>query len=102
MALDDGPTERYGPKVQGAGIHRNPTISPGGAKFIYGHIWVTLSAVFRHRLWGTIGLPVLAAIESASWSISFATPLPMVPKPTNPTLTTFADIFSSLVTRAIF
>jgi hypothetical protein len=53
-------------------------------------------------LWGTIGLPVLAAIESASWSISFATPLPMVPKPTNPTLTTFADIFSSLVTRAIF
>jgi len=60
MALDDGPTERYGPFVQGAGIHRNPAIGPDGVKFIYGHIWVTLSAVFRHRLWGTIGLPVLA------------------------------------------
>lgn len=60
MAIDDGPTKRYGPKVQGAGIHRNPTTSPDGAKFIYGHVWVTLSAVVRHRLWGTIGLPVLA------------------------------------------
>jgi len=38
MAIDDGPTKRYGPKVQGAGIHRNPTTSPDGAKFIYGHL----------------------------------------------------------------
>jgi hypothetical protein len=60
MAIDDGPTKRYGPKVQGAGIHRNPTTSPEGAKFIYGHLWVTLSALVRHRRWGTIGLPFLA------------------------------------------
>lgn len=60
MAIDDGPTKRYGPKVQGAGIHRNPTTTPDGAKFIYGHLWVTISAVVRHELWGTIGLPVLA------------------------------------------
>src|SRR5262249_19546687 len=25
FALDDTPTKRYGPKVQGAGIHHNPT-----------------------------------------------------------------------------
>jgi len=36
-AIDDSPTSRYGPKVQGAGIHRNPTPTPDGRKFIYGH-----------------------------------------------------------------
>ncbi len=60
MAIDDSPTKRYGPKVAGAGIHRNPTVGPDGAKFVYGHIWVTLSALARHKLWGTIGLPLLA------------------------------------------
>jgi len=60
MAIDDGPTKRYGPKVQGAGIHRNPTTTPDGAKFIYGHLWVTISAVVRHKFWATIGLPFLA------------------------------------------
>lgn len=60
MGLDDSPTKRYGPKVQGAGIHRNPAVGPDGAKFIYGHVWVTLSALVRHKLWGTISLPLLA------------------------------------------
>jgi hypothetical protein len=59
MGIDDTPTRRYGPNVEGAGIHRNPTVGPDGAKFVYGHIWVTLSALVRHRRWGTIGLPVL-------------------------------------------
>jgi len=45
MGIDDSPTKRYGPKVQGAGIHRNPTVRPDGAKFIYGHLWVTLSVL---------------------------------------------------------
>jgi hypothetical protein len=60
MGIDDTPTRRYGPKVEGAGLHRNPTVGPDGAKFVYGHIWVTLSALVRHKRWGTIGLPVLA------------------------------------------
>jgi hypothetical protein len=34
MALDDTPTKRYGPKVQGAGIHHNPTPGPADAKFL--------------------------------------------------------------------
>jgi hypothetical protein len=46
--------------VQGAGIHRNPTTTPDGAKFIYGHLWVTICAVVRHKLWATVGLPLLA------------------------------------------
>jgi hypothetical protein len=60
MAIDDTATKRYGPKVQGAGIHRNPVLTPDGAKFIYGHVWVVLSALVRHEQWGTIALPLLA------------------------------------------
>ena len=60
MAIDDTATKRHGPKVQGAGIHRNPITTPDGAKFIYGHIWVVLSALVRHKHWGVIGLPLLA------------------------------------------
>jgi len=62
LAIDDTPTKRYGPKVQGAGIHHNPTPGPADAKFLYGHIWVTLSLVLRHALWGAIGLPLLARL----------------------------------------
>jgi hypothetical protein len=60
MGIDDTPTPRYGPRVEGAGIHRNPTVGPSGPKFVYGHIWVTLSALVRHSRWGTIGLPMFA------------------------------------------
>ena len=60
VAIDDSPTSRYGPKVAGAGIHRNPAPTPDGKKFIYGHVWVTLSAIARHKNFGTIGLPLLA------------------------------------------
>ena len=60
FALDDTPTKRAGPLVEGAGIHHNPTPGPSGQKFLYGHVWVTFSWVVRHRLWGTIGLPLLA------------------------------------------
>jgi hypothetical protein len=60
LVVDDSPTKRYGPKVQGAGIHHNPTPGPTDQKFLYGHVWVTLSWVVRHPRWGAIGLPVLA------------------------------------------
>jgi hypothetical protein len=62
LALDDTPTKRYGPLVEGAGIHHNPTPGPADQKFLYGHVWVTLSWVVRHAKWGTIGLPLLAML----------------------------------------
>jgi hypothetical protein len=62
FALDDTPTKRYGPKVQGAGIHHNPTPGPAGSKFLYGHSWVTLSRVAHHPHHGVIGLPLLAML----------------------------------------
>ena len=60
--LDDSPTKRYGPEVQGAGIHRNPTPGPAGARFLYGHSWVTLGRIARHDRCGAIGLPLLGRL----------------------------------------
>jgi DDE superfamily endonuclease len=62
FAIDDTPTKRYGPLVEGAGIHHNPTPGPAAQKYVYGHVWVTLSWLVRHTLWGTIGLPLLACL----------------------------------------
>jgi hypothetical protein len=58
VAIDDSPTKRYGPNVQGAGLHHDPTPGPAGHPFCYGHIWVTLAVIARHPRWGTIGLPI--------------------------------------------
>ena len=66
LALDDSPTARYGPKVEGAGLHHNPTLGPDDHKFVYGHIWVTLAWVVRHPLWHTIGRP--PSISPACWA----------------------------------
>jgi DDE superfamily endonuclease len=60
VAIDDTPTPRYGPEVEGCGIHHNPTPGPAGEKFLYGHLWVTLAALTKHPDWGTAALPLQA------------------------------------------
>src|SRR5437588_2415834 len=62
LGLDDTPTARYGPHVQGAGIHHNPTPGPAGGPFVYGHVWVVLAALARHPDWGMVALPLLARL----------------------------------------
>ena len=62
FAIDDSPTKRYGPHVQGAGLHHNPTPGPTDQKFLYGHVWVCLAWIVRHPLWGTLGLPLLGLL----------------------------------------
>src|SRR6266568_1226350 len=62
FAIDDSPTKRYGPKVEGAGIHHNPTPGPAHQEFLYGHSWVTIGLALRHPQWGTICLPLLAKL----------------------------------------
>lgn len=62
VALDDTPTKRYGPWVEGAGVHHNPTPGPANQQFLYGHVWVTLARVVKHASWGTIALPVRAEL----------------------------------------
>jgi hypothetical protein len=62
FALDDSPTQRYGPQVQGAGVHHNPTPGPTDQRFLYGHVWVTLAWVATRPLYGAIGLPLRALL----------------------------------------
>jgi DDE superfamily endonuclease len=62
FAIDDTPTARYGPCVQGAGTHHNPSPGPAGEKFVYGHVWVTLAWVVRHPWWYTLSLPLRALL----------------------------------------
>jgi hypothetical protein len=60
--IDDTPTKRYGPKVEGAGIHHNPTPGPADQKYLYGHIWVTFSLAVRHPCFGALALPLRAML----------------------------------------
>src|SRR5438552_1409505 len=62
FALDDTPAERAGRRVQGAGVHHNPTPGPAGAAFVYGHVWVVLGLLARHPAWGVVALPLLARL----------------------------------------
>jgi DDE superfamily endonuclease len=62
LGLDDSPTKRYGPCVEGAGIHHNPTPGPAEQQFLYGHVWVTIVWLVRHSAWGSIGLPLRALL----------------------------------------
>lgn len=75
FAIDDTPTKRQGPKVQGAGIHHNPTPGPAGGEFFYGHVWLTVALILRHSLWGTIGLPLRA------WLYIRQVDIPKLPEP---------------------
>jgi hypothetical protein len=60
LALDDTPTPRYGPHVQGAGVHHDPTPGPAGSPYVYGHVFVVLGLLATHSSWGVIALPLLA------------------------------------------
>ncbi len=62
LVIDDSPTKRYGPKVEGADIHRNPTPGPADQMYLYGHIWVTISLALRHPEWGALALPLRAML----------------------------------------
>jgi hypothetical protein len=62
LALDDTPTKRYGPQVQGAGVHHNPTPGPAGAPYVYGHVFVVLALLVAHPAWGVVALPLLARL----------------------------------------
>lgn len=62
LVIDDSPTKRYGPKVEGADLHHNPTPGPAGQPFLYGHVWVTISLAIRHPEWGPLALPLRALL----------------------------------------
>lgn len=58
FSLDDTPSARYGPHVEGAGRHHNPTPGPANHAWVYGHLWVTLACLVRQPQGGVLSLPV--------------------------------------------
>jgi DDE superfamily endonuclease len=62
LAVDDTPTKRYGPHVEGAGVHHNPAPGPAGAPYVYGHVFVVLALLVVHPAWGVIALPLLSRL----------------------------------------
>ncbi len=62
LAIDDTPTPRYGPCLEGAGVHHNPTPGPAGEPFVYGHLWVVVAGLAKHPTWATLALPLHASL----------------------------------------
>jgi hypothetical protein len=62
LAIDDTPCKRYGPCIQGAGLHHNPTRGQAAQKYFWGRLWVSLAWVVRHPLFGVIALPLRALL----------------------------------------
>lgn len=89
--IDDSPTKRYGPKVEGADIHRNPTPGPADQNYLYGHIWVTISLALRHPLWGAMALPLRAMLYVRNKT------LPTIPKERGWTFRTKLQLAARLV-----
>jgi hypothetical protein len=94
LALDDTPTPRYGPHVQGAGVHHNPTPGPAGSPFVYGHVWVVLALVATHPSWGVIALPLLARLYVRKKD------LPAIDKKHRPTFATKLELAVQLMNWA--
>jgi hypothetical protein len=91
LALDDTPTPRYGPHVQGAGIHHNPAPGPAGSPFVYGHVWVVLALLAEHPSWGTIALPLLGRLYVR------ARDLPGIPMKHRPVFRTKLELAAELL-----
>jgi hypothetical protein len=62
LAVDDSLTKRFGPCVEAANIHHNPTPGPGDGDWLYGHNWVCLAMTVGHPLFGLVALPLLSLL----------------------------------------
>lgn len=91
FALDDTPTPRYGPLVQGAGVHHNPCPGPASTPFVYGHVWVVLGLLATHPAWGVIALPLLARLYVRKKD------LPAIDEPHRPAFRTKLELAVELV-----
>ena len=95
FAIDDSPTQRYGPKVQGAGVHHNPSPGPADAPFLYGHLWVTLALVVCHPRWGVLALPLRSLLYIRHKD------LPKVPAWCRPPFRTKLELAAELIGWAV-
>ena len=95
FGIDDTPTQRYGPEVEGAGVHHNPTPGPAGSRFVYGHVWVVLGWLARQPTWGVVALPLLARLYVGKAD------LPRVPPDHRPAFRTKLELAVELVQWAV-
>lgn len=79
VGIDDTPTPRWGPCIEGAGIHHNPNPGPAGEQFVYGHVWVTLAVLAKHPAWGTRALPLQSQVYIRQQDIDQLAPDHRVP-----------------------
>src|SRR3989304_5901578 len=64
---------------------------PADQKYLYGHIWVTLSLCVHHRLWGAVALPLRAMLYIRQQT------LPTIPKKRGWEFRTKLDLAARLV-----
>ena len=95
LAIDDTPTKRVGPCVEGRGIHHNPTPGPADSLFLSGHVWVTIAALVSQCHWGVIALPLLAKLYIRKNDIK------SIAKPHQPKFQTKLELAVELVTWAL-
>ena len=95
FGIDDTPTQRYGPEVEGAGVRHHPTPGPAAARFVYGHVRGTLAWLARHPAWGAIALPLLARLYVRRKD------LPRVPPDHRPAFRTKPELAVGLVRWAV-
>ena len=74
FAIDDTLTKRYGPLVEGAGIHHNPTPGPAGSELAYGHNFVVVARVAEHPERGAVALPPRADLYVRKKDVSTLPP----------------------------
>lgn len=60
--LSSSPGRCFGPCVEAANVHHNPTPGPADGPWLYGHNWVCLAVLMRHPLFGVIALPLLSRL----------------------------------------
>ena len=93
LVIDDSPTRRYGPHVEGADIHRNPAPGPVDQPFLYGQrsplrggARVTISLALRPPQWRALALPL--SLEKSFNSHKAWSPWPL----NEPNFHTFGEI----------
>ncbi len=79
LVFDDTPTARWGPHIEGAGLHHHSNPGPAGERFVYGHVWVTLAALAQHPERGTVALPSQSALYVRAKDIAALDPDRQIP-----------------------
>ena len=78
LVIDDSPTKRYGPKVEGADVHHNPTPGPADQSLLYGPQRLSLAKrAGQRRGWQTTACTVYGKATTKRTKTFLATYAPV-------------------------